>query len=266
MAAVFCASLRRRAIVWRSASCARALRAERPRSDDGTRGATGAAAAAGQRRRRRGPWPASPSTSPFSTWPSLAGAGDLVGRQVVLPASWQPPVPAAWLRATAAAPAAECGQRELPWARRIRRGAAPLRQPPAPSPRWRPAARRRRRSRLACRRARGSTPAAGAGTSTVTLSVSSSTSGSSAFTASPALLEPLADGRFGDGFTEVRDTDFGSLCHLFFTSRQARLRGTPGAALLCLDIRPVAGSRRQPDCRCSARAGAWRRYGRAPIR
>ena len=62
-----------------------------------------------------------------------------------------------------------------------------------------------------------SRPAAGAGTSSVTLSVSSSTSGSSRATASPSLLEPLADGRLRHGFAERRDFDFER--HSFFQSR-----------------------------------------------
>ena len=58
------------------------------------------------------------------------------------------------------------------------------------------------------------------------------------------LLEPFADGRFGDGFAEGGNADFGSHCALSVSVgsiRRARLRGSGCSCARCFDIRPVAG-------------------------
>jgi hypothetical protein len=87
------------------------------------------------------------------------------------------------------------------------------------------------------------------------------------------LLEPLANGRLGDGFAERGYADFGSHCSAclsvfaccrLLVIRRARRREEPRAAP---DVSTSGRSleKPRPDGRCSARADAWRRYGRAPI-
>ena len=203
MAAVFCASFRRRAMVWRSrVICTRSSRAA-------SSGADGART--GTRRQATGVG----ATRPFDRRQHvalgdaavLAGAGDGRRRRSRFSAAilrtdgdgGQPrPVfgRARGLRRHAAAAALRhaasigCGRRGLlvgPAGRHRRRLSA---RPP----RRRDLAKQRAdRDGLAVlgARSRPSTPAAGAGTSMVTLSVSSSTSGSSTATGSPGFLNHL---------------------------------------------------------------------------
>ena len=116
-----------------------------------------------------------------------------------------------------------------------------------------------------------SVPAAGAGTSIVTLSVSSSTSGSSAAIASPTFLNHLPMVASVTDSPRVGTRISVAICFLSrfplvstWIIRRARRRGKPRAA-------PDASTsgrspaRPPPGGRYSARAGAWRRYGRAPI-
>ncbi len=130
-------------------------------------------------------------------------------------------------------------------------------------------------------------PANGAGTSMVTLSVSSSTKGLVDGDSVTGLLEPAADGGFGDGFTQCRNANFS---HFIFPLRHERhiwpsalssiqKRGGEARALRgplrgvsrglveegfqlreMLDIRPVAVAARPPR----GRRVAWRLWV-API-
>ena len=229
MAAVFCASLSRRAMVWRS----RVIRTRSSRAaSSGGDGARGLRRFGGIGRGRRSPGcegaplAIAASTSPFSTWPRLpdpatcstarlfsasslaaAGAGGISrffgrGRSpataaVLAAASLTvsaPAAPAAWATASGLSGCRPSSAGGRPPRRRRRSWPSS-----APTPTVSPS--------LAAISA--SVPAAGAGTSMVTLSVSSSTSGSSAAIGVADLLEPLADGRLGDGFAERRDADFG---------------------------------------------------------
>ena len=272
MAAVVCASLRRRAIVWRSLVMrTRSSRgASSPR--DGARATTGAAtgAAAGAEM----PLAMASSTSPFSTWPRLpepatwstarllsasslaaAGAGGILRSSI----GGAPAIEAVWATASLTVEAAVGAEA---WATAGRLGGSAG----AGGDHAEQGADADGLAFLGGR-CSASTPAAGAGTSTVTLSVSSSTSGSSAAIDVADLLEPLADGRLGDGFAESGDADFGShlfACPFLCVIRRGRRRGRPGAGPGAWTSGP-SPARRRPDGRCSARAGAWRRYGRAPI-
>ena len=232
MAAVFCASLRRRAMVWRRRVIfTRSSRAASSAAD-------GAAAPCGASRQRRGvsaggdgaPLATAASTSPLSTWPRLPEPVTWRPRDWLPPAAWRrrsrrhscassiapaapataavflaaavtvsaPAAPAAW---AAASGLASVLAREL---RPAAGAAAPIRS--------RRAARRRSTVSPGLAVISASTPADGAGTSIVTLSVSSSTSGLIGGDGVADLLEPLADGRLGDAFAQRGDADFD--CHV----------------------------------------------------
>jgi hypothetical protein len=111
------------------------------------------------------------------------------------------------------------------------------------------------------------TPAAGAGTSIVTLSVSSSQSGSSALMTSPTFLNQVptvASLTDSPRVCSVRDS-YRGYWEAGRINRPARPRGKQRAAP-CASTSGLSPARLRPDDRCSARAGTWRRYGRAPIR
>ena len=199
MAAVFCASLRRRAMVWRS----RVMRTRSSRAassgGDGARACTAAAGAAtgvGCAAARS----IAASMSPLVTRPSLpvpgtvggvdAGlGGDLAHRRRQRHVGRLRLGGPAGARRLPRLRSARAGV-DRPWSFRSSARAGRPATAPAPSliaPSSAPTA--TVSPSLAAMSA--STPAAGAGTSIVTLSVSSSTSGSSTATASPAFLNHL---------------------------------------------------------------------------
>ncbi len=192
MAAVFCASLSRRAMVCRS----RVIRTRSSRAassgGDGARtwtAAAGVATGVGCAAARS----MAASMSPLVTRPSLPVPGTAAASMPVSaailrtdgaearrpPALWELPPASAMLRAVAlAAPFRRASPAALA-------GAAPA--PSLIAPRRAPTA----TVSPSLTATSVSTPAAGAGTSMVTLSVSSSTSGSSTATVSPAFLNHL---------------------------------------------------------------------------
>ena len=187
MAAVFCASFSRRAMVWRSRVMRTRSSREASSAGDGARTCTAAAVCAtgvGCAAARS----IAAIMSPLVTRPSLP---------VPATAAGSTPDSAAILRTDGASGASRPALRARPWPsaarapwRRERRPAAAAglaAAAPAPSLIWPSSAPTATVSpSLAAISLR--TPAAGAGTSIVTLSVSSSTSGSSTATASPGFL------------------------------------------------------------------------------
>ena len=195
IAAVFCASFSRRAMVWRSLVILHPLfagrvvgRRGRARLDGRGAGAGGAAA----------PAAIAASMSPLVTRPPLPVPGSAPGRCRFRPRGARPPGRAPWPRLPAASAGAAAARgrrrrrRRRPWRRPSALalpGAAAAAAAAAPPSVIEPSTRAGRRpSRRPWRRSSPSMPAAGALTSSVTLSVSSSTSGSSALTASPGFL------------------------------------------------------------------------------
>ena len=183
MAAVFCASFRRRAMVWRSrVMCTRSSRAASS-AGDGARICTGAATGVGCAAARS----IAAIMSPLVTWPCMPEPSTLDGST---------PLSAAILRTDGGMRHGTTSRqsRQRVWALRAAwRRAARLwraRQPPAPSVIWPSSAATPTVSPVLAAMS-DKTPAAGAGTSSVTLSVSSSTSGSSTATASPGCLNHL---------------------------------------------------------------------------
>ena len=198
MAAVFCASFRRRAMVWRSrVMCTRSSRAASS-AGDGARICTGAATGVGAAAARS----IAAIMSPLVTWPRTPEPSTLAAST---------PLSAAILRTAggsgiSAAFAAGAGAGFDASGGLVAAGAALAGTAPAPSVIWPSSAATPTVSPVLAAIS-DKTPAAGAGTSSVTLSVSNSTSGSSTATASPGCLEPFADGRFGDRFAEGGDAD-----------------------------------------------------------
>ena len=205
MAAVFCASLRRRAMVWRS----RVMRTRSSRAassgGDGARACSGGGGGGSRRRAADAARSIAASTSPLVTRPSLPRAGeraadrrrfsvdDLAHRR--RRAASSAPRGLARRRGLrlcrgrgAALRAASIGAVVCGFGSRLGRGGRGAAR--AFLDRAEQRADRDGLAALAAIVARARRPA-GAGTSTVTLSVSSSTSGSSALTASPSFLNHL---------------------------------------------------------------------------
>ena len=258
MAAVFCASFSRRAMVWRSRVIFTRSSRAASSAGDGARTCT-AAAVCGDRRGRAAARSIAASMSPLVTRPSLpvpatvGGVDAALGREL------------AHRRRAAASSAASPRARRRPAARlRLRLRLPPARLRPASAAGGlggrrragafrdlRRAARRPRPSRRPWRRSRASTPAAGAGTSSVTLSVSSSTSGSSTATASPAFLNhlpmvasvtdsPSVGTRISVPWSVLSFCSRRSRQVAGCFSREALRRGTASSCARCFDIRPVA--------------------------
>ena len=202
MAAVFCASFRRRAIVCRSLVMRDALFRARAsvwggacRGADGEAGRAAAGAGAGAR--------AAAMTSPFRTWPRLPDPST-VARSI--------PFSAAILAAEGAggmvpdaAPAADLGA-DAP----LVAGAGDTAAAPAEPEIW-PRTAPGVTVDPVSTPIEASTPDAGALTSNVTLSVSSSTRGSSRLDAVAGLLEPLGDRGLADRLAEGRHLDVGAV-------------------------------------------------------
>ena len=241
---------------------------------DGARGPARRGAALRRRGRRRRGVATAASTSPLVTWPPCrcrrpAAGSSLFSADDALAAAGAGGI-GGGLAGGAAQPADAAVRRSLAgrgaWRRRgLAAGAAGRRRRAGRD--LARAARRRRPSRRPRRRSRPARRRPATATSRVTLSVSSSTSGSSAFDGVAGLLDPLADGGFGDGFAKGRNADVSRhgralvrsvrLAGSWTSARSAVGRGSACEVLfqvLCELIRPVAGRRRRPGGRRSGRA------------
>ena len=240
MAAVFCASFRRRAMVWRS--LVRRTRSSREASSGAAGARIGARSRRGAAARERaagagggaGGLASASITSPFSTWPRLP-----------LPAT-----PARSMPASLAIFAAEgaggmagraCGRRRSPWRERLAALGGAVGASPGAGLAAAAAPRRQRAEQRADRdgRARSapiSRQHAGGGRvdlerHLLRLQFHQRLVRLDGFA---ALLEPFADGRLGDRFAERRNANF---------SGHVILRR--GAAPFCLFLRGNGGDRRQ---------------------
>ncbi len=288
MAAVDCASLSRRAMVWRSLVMRTRSSREASSGADVGRGAFGASAILGVSAGCDGaPLAMASSTSPFSTWPRLpdpatwstatlasassfaaAGAGGILRSVIGVSPATAAALASASLTVACAGIARRLRDRIRlrAWLLALAFAAGLAASPPAPI--W-PSSAPTPTVSPSLAVISDSVPAAGAGTSIVTLSVSSSTRGSSAAMASPTFLNhlPMVASVTDSPSVGTRiSVAIFRTCPLlsYKTIRRARRRGgrraAPDASTSCR-----SPARPPPDVRCSARADAWRRYGRAPI-